>query len=313
MNVNELLAQIDDLRRNMSRNALATVSNPQEHMQNSLSRWTQENLPSMSEAQNARSVMPGMGDAFNAKLNALAMNSLGPLQTVWHGSPHLFDKFDISKVGTGEGAQAFGHGMYVAENPQVAGGYKTMLAGKGGPLLNGVPVDSQKMSMSSQESMLANMYQNRLSAGVTPEKAAEQTAIWGMTHPQIGAQAASDIVPRLSPASKGAVYKVDLPDKHIDKMLDWDKPLSQQPKTVQELFSPVQRLSDPYILGKVTTGEAIRELGGVLGGQERASSYLSQRGIPGIKYLDQGSRSSGDGTRNYVVFDPSIMTILGRE
>jgi len=45
--------------------------------------------------------------------------SLGGLaaHTVWHGSPHLFDKFDISKIGTGEGAQAYGHGLYFAENP----------------------------------------------------------------------------------------------------------------------------------------------------------------------------------------------------
>ena len=29
----------------------------------------------------------------------------------WHGSPHHFDKFKMSKVGTGEGVQAFGHGL----------------------------------------------------------------------------------------------------------------------------------------------------------------------------------------------------------
>jgi hypothetical protein len=29
--------------------------------------------------------------------------------TAYHGSPHIFNKFDINKVGTGEGAQAYGH------------------------------------------------------------------------------------------------------------------------------------------------------------------------------------------------------------
>ena len=29
---------------------------------------------------------------------------------VFHGSPHKFDAFDASKIGTGEGAQAYGHG-----------------------------------------------------------------------------------------------------------------------------------------------------------------------------------------------------------
>lgn len=33
-----------------------------------------------------------------------------------------------------------------------------------------------------------------------------------------------------------------------------------------------------------------------------ASKLLAERGIPGIRYLDQGSRSAGEGTRNYVIF-----------
>ena len=41
--------------------------------------------------------------------------------TVWHGSPHKFDKFDSSKIGTGEGTQAYGHGLYLADAPEVAG------------------------------------------------------------------------------------------------------------------------------------------------------------------------------------------------
>lgn len=41
----------------------------------------------------------------------------------FHGSPHKFDAFDLSKVGTGEGAQAYGHGVYLAENPDVAKSY----------------------------------------------------------------------------------------------------------------------------------------------------------------------------------------------
>lgn len=44
--------------------------------------------------------------------------------TAFHGSPHRFSKFDASKIGTGEGAQAYGHGLYFAENPEIAGQYK---------------------------------------------------------------------------------------------------------------------------------------------------------------------------------------------
>ena len=47
--------------------------------------------------------------------------------TAWHGSPHTFNKFDMSKIGTGEGAQAYGHGLYLAENPEVAKSYQHKL------------------------------------------------------------------------------------------------------------------------------------------------------------------------------------------
>ena len=46
---------------------------------------------------------------------------------VWHGSPHKFEAFDASKIGTGEGAQAYGHGMYFAESPDVAKSYQQAL------------------------------------------------------------------------------------------------------------------------------------------------------------------------------------------
>ena len=37
---------------------------------------------------------------------------------------------------------------------------------------------------------------------------------------------------------------------------------------------------------------------------------MSEAGIPGIKYLDQGSRSVGEGSRNYVIPDPRIIQIM---
>ncbi len=41
----------------------------------------------------------------------------------WHGSPYDFDQFDASKIGTGEGNQAYGRGLYLADRPGVAGSY----------------------------------------------------------------------------------------------------------------------------------------------------------------------------------------------
>jgi hypothetical protein len=47
---------------------------------------------------------------------------------VYHGSPYKFDRFDASKIGTGEGAQTYGHGLYFAENPDVARQYQKTLS-----------------------------------------------------------------------------------------------------------------------------------------------------------------------------------------
>jgi hypothetical protein len=46
----------------------------------------------------------------------------------YHGSPHKFDRFDMSKIGTGEGAQAYGSGLYLAEAEPVAKKYRDKLS-----------------------------------------------------------------------------------------------------------------------------------------------------------------------------------------
>jgi hypothetical protein len=40
------------------------------------------------------------------------------------------------------------------------------------------------------------------------------------------------------------------------------------------------------------------------------AAALNKSGIPGIRYLDQGSRGAGEGSRNYVAFDPKMIEIL---
>jgi len=45
----------------------------------------------------------------------------------YHGSPYKFDKFDASKIGTGEGAQVYGHGLYFAEREGIARSYRDKL------------------------------------------------------------------------------------------------------------------------------------------------------------------------------------------
>ena len=69
-----------------------------------------------------------------SKLSALGLPA-------YHGSPHDFDKFSLHKIGTGEGAQAYGWGLYFAGDKALAEHYRTQLpgGGDGGLLMDGVP------------------------------------------------------------------------------------------------------------------------------------------------------------------------------
>src|SRR5688572_28410905 len=72
--------------------------------------------------------VPGAVSPLSRAVEAIA-NKLKPIRA-YHGSPHDFDKFSLSKIGTGEGARAYGHGLYFAENPKVAEEYKKVLSGR---------------------------------------------------------------------------------------------------------------------------------------------------------------------------------------
>lgn len=54
-------------------------------------------------------------------------------QTAYHGSPHFFDRFSLDKIGTGEGAQAFGWGLYFASKKEVAEHYRNVLSRRDDP------------------------------------------------------------------------------------------------------------------------------------------------------------------------------------
>ena len=48
-------------------------------------------------------------------------------QSAWHGSPYSFDTFDLGAIGTGEGAQAHGWGLYFAKDREVSDSYRERL------------------------------------------------------------------------------------------------------------------------------------------------------------------------------------------
>jgi hypothetical protein len=109
--------------------------------------------------------------------------------------------------------------------------------------------------------------------------------------------------------SSGSLYKVDLPDGHIARMLDWDKPLSQQTPEVKKYISGFQR--QPAADQPVGDWFENKMREGI---SPYLSDDLKKLGVPGIRYLDSGSRTGGAGTSNYVVFpgNEGLLKILER-
>lgn len=63
------------------------------------------------------------------KLKSLGVDAEVAKQiAVWHGSPYSFDKFTTAAMGTGEGAQAFGWGLYFTDLESIAKSYAKTLA-----------------------------------------------------------------------------------------------------------------------------------------------------------------------------------------
>ena len=268
--------------------------------------------------------------------NLAAPRTLNP-QTgavVWHGSPHKFDKFDASKIGTGEGAQAYGHGLYLADSQDVAKGYQKSLSGRE-YVVDGV----SKMTIGSPASRNAGIQtpsSEKLAMMIAEDHGGFDKAIVNLKKQLAQPDNLTDVswinrqLSALQPFAKnsfesrqlGSLYKVDLPDEHIAKMLDWDKPLSGQSKEVQRAADSLagermrQLLDSQKSYGitnkydTLTGEEFLRGLG--KGGA--AESALKAQGIPGIRYLDGGSRGAGAGSSNYVVFpgNEGLLSILER-
>ena len=107
--------------------------------------------------------------------------------------------------------------------------------------------------------------------------------------------------------TKGRMYEVEI-DANPDHFLNYDAPVSQQSAKIQEAFRALGidgKAGDDGLTGK----NLLSQLCAKLGDDALVSSELNKRGIPGVKYFDQASRGVAEGSRNYVVFDDSILRI----
>ena len=216
--------------------------------------------------------------------------------TVWHGSPHKFDKFDMSKIGTGEGAQAYGHGLYMAEAPETAMSYRASVS------------RGQEKAFGLDDGPTKGIATLIAARGKEGEEMARKAY----------ANLGKDLEPTIQAAKQAVdgnsqLYKVDIPDEAVARFLDWDKPLSE------EMRQPISKaLMDKFGSGvSMGNGEqAYKQIidefkyAGSKDPKNEAIAWMNQNGIPGIRYLDGGSRGQQAGTSNFVLFDDQMPRIL---
>jgi len=275
---------------------------------------------------------------------------LGGLKA-YHGSPHKFDQFSDHAIGTGEGAQAYGYGHYVAENEGVARGYRDALA----------PQPSIAENMTINGKTLAEqlppdtgLVVRRLIAGGIAKHGGDVGAAlddWVARSGQLSnmaAKAAEHLrgAEVILPKPAGHMYEVNVA-ADPEKFLHWDKPLNEQSQFVRDALSNLPGNVRDNLVGvlrgaldnpggpaskRLATGEQIyKDLsdahsrmsgdptlyetprGKIVAASARgASDALAEAGIKGIRYLDAGSRSAGEGSHNLVVFSPETMEIIRR-
>jgi hypothetical protein len=250
-------------------------------------------------------------EGVNRLADALApKNSQDTLYAIpaWHGSPHDFDKFDMSKVGAGEGAQVYGHGLYFAESPEVAKSYRDALgkwsvAGKetDDPMLGTfarAKLDGELDQSEAHQRNMIRVYTEKLNGYEAAGEYGNATTARIMIDDANDNLARIQAVRNADVSKGGKLYHTEL-DVEPEDLLDWDKPLNQQSENVAAKLKGILKSTDGM------PKEWIESSPG-------AEQRLREAGIPGIRYLDQFSRGA-EGTRNYVIFDDNLVKILNKE
>ena len=259
------------------------------------------------------------------------------MPAAFHGTPHTFKaeegaplgRFRSEQIGTGEGAQAYGHGLYFAGKKQVAEHYRKNLSENRYFKADGTPFEVRDNLKNINVRATFWNTEGNIDATIQRTRDLEKSIPDTMGAEQ--ARADRKVLEKLKKegglkAKAGSLYKVELAPKENEYLL-WDKPLSEQHKGVREkleigdvgLISEYEALrSAKYPSGRKvskswTTDKQIKldelrarmdkenqksldgrtfytNMADRLGGPA-ASAALLEAGIPGIKYLEGASRN----------------------
>lgn len=271
---------------------------------------------------------------------------------LYHGSPHSFDEFSTEHIGTGEGAQAFGWGLYFTEDEGIAESYRKKLSTQK-PYIIFPYGDENKYTFYDNESGLLDEssegldYDNIIAARILyfndingfenaileaekqNDKVLYRNETYEIDEAKKGlALAQSDEIE--IGYDKGVLYTVTPSEKaDFDEMtwLDWDKPISEENKNkLQQSLSeiPEGKAKDrilSYLKSPDWSPHTGQEYYQILvdafdkgsAGQRDASLLLNRAGIDGIRYpANFLSGGNADGKSNYVVFDENAVQVKER-
>lgn len=248
-----------------------------------------------------------------------------------HSSPHDFNQFDISRIGSGEGNQMFGHGLYFSESPSVSG--------RGGTYWNQF---WNKMKSGPERSAATAMWANKFDEQKAIESLLSQHEYhvkhgtpgkyaYGEDIEQGHRELADQYMQAADMLREGKIagpktYEVKI-YAHPDNLLDWDAPIYQQSEFVQNAvknaieYAKENAANGPQsLIGNVVNskqeatyahpnkylehdGASIQYMLQKVLGSAGASDALAQHGVKGIRYLDGNSRGGRGASRNYVIFN----------
>ncbi len=299
--INGLLGYMKDPRRSQQMQGLAgllTSANDRARAFNQLNREATDEFLQTKDIYGPKAQQV-------ANVLANAYNPIG--LTVFHGSPAKFSKFDPTKIGSGEGAQAYGYGHYVAESPSVARSYQESLS-KGPEKFF---IDDQEVLSRNLNGSMLDVSDPKVAAVVYAAREGNKGARKYFKSQGSWGQKAIDELDLLKGKNitnelPGSFYEINLPDEQIAKMISWDKPIKEQSKEIQDIAKSLGLEMDDLGGDIIARIDAKRPEG---------AEKLRQAGIPGIQYYDAQSRGGQPATtQNFVVFpgNEDLLTILKR-
>ena len=283
-------------------------------------------------------------DDFNInpnKIKAPTENETGIL--AFHGSAADFDEFRLDKIGTGEGNQAFGYGLYFSDSEDIAKFYTSALRKREPVLFKGEPIkyisDTAEGDLVSNDIINLNRVRDRIADKGMSLQEAKDSAIDELQQTISNFQKNDENKKVINELNKdinfinnlqdkdfsyntGKTYKVDI-KAFRDNLLDHDKPVSKQNKIIKDIIQKIYLENDLKPLRKTTTGEDVidelavkfskLENNKLIYDNKKVSEILNAAGIKGIKYKS-GQLSGMDDSlaTNFVIFDDKIIKVLAK-